>query len=104
MSEDKVITVADLSNARACPKETGLFKELFGEGGPLTYEKAMGSALKFDWPFAARHLLTERQQHYFRAIIAADFRQIARGTDQNQDKRRRSMCKAFYLAWNSPEV
>lgn len=100
---DKSITVADLAAGGACVPETTLFKEMWGEGGEMTYEKVMASALKFDWLFAAQHLLTTQQQRHFRAQVTADFRQIRPDRDADQSRRRRAMAKAFWLAWNSPE-
>jgi hypothetical protein len=103
MSEDRPITLADLAAAGACVTETAIFKDHWGDGNVLTYERCMSEALTFDWPFAARHLLTDLQERHFRALIAVDFRHIPVGSDPTQEKRRRAMCRAFYKAWNSPK-
>ena len=99
---DRPLTTADLAEAGACMKETTLFKEIFGEGNICTYERVMSVALKFDWPFAARHLLTEAQQRHFKTLIALAFKNIDSRSDRTQEKRRRAMANAFYKAYNGP--
>lgn len=100
---DRPLMLTDLQAGGACKKETQLFIDKFGEGNEATYERVMSVALTFDWMFAARHLLSDAQQRYFRAQIVSEFRNIRPDRDADKSRRKRAMAKAFWLAWNSRE-
>jgi len=101
---DKVLTLAAIKAAHPCNRDPALFTQLFGDEVEVTYEGIMKVAIQFDWPFAARHLLTEKQNHFFNAICLASFRAIDRQTEDRKTKRQRAMAAAFYRAYNSPET
>lgn len=97
------LTIEHLTNARACPRDTALFRKHFADGNECTLDRVMSVALVFDWNFAARHLLTERQRKYFRAQMIGAFRRISRTGDGDKVKRRTAMARAFYHAYNGIE-
>ena len=99
----KHLTIQNLKAAHACSVETARFAELFGEGNEVTHERVMSVAQKFDWMFAATHLLTKRQYMYFRVLILNASRGLRRLNDPDQSKRRKALANAFYLAYNSRE-
>lgn len=100
----RTLTIEHLSQARACPRETAIFKRLFGDGNECTLDRCMEAAPHFDWVFAAHHLLTPKQQAAFKANVMAGFRQVRRMADRDKQKKRRAMAHAFFKAFNSPEA
>lgn len=92
-----------LVDARACPHETALFREMFGDGDECTLERCLQAAPHFDWIFASRRLLTAKQYAHFRALIVAATRQLKRVADKGGEKRRRAYAQAFFQAFNGPE-
>lgn len=98
------LTLDQLKQGRACPRETKIFVEAFGEGNECTHERVMSVAQKFDWPFAAKILLTPRQQEHFRTLVLAFSRGLRRINDPTQSRRRVALAEAFYKAYHGPEV
>lgn len=97
------MTAAQLVANKACGRETAIFIEHFGDGNEVTEERVMSVALLFDWPFAAKILLTPRQQQEFRTRTLAASRGLRRIKDPDQSKRRQAMAFAFYKAYNGPK-
>jgi len=51
------VTVAKLKRLNACSEQVRLFAELFPDGVDVTEALCVAHADKFDWDWAARHLL-----------------------------------------------
>lgn len=95
--------LADLTNNGACRPSREAFASLYGEeGNVVTEERVMQGALVFDWVFASKELLTERQQDTFRALMLQGFRFLSRVNDPTKEKRKKAMALAFFKAYNSP--
>ena len=54
-----IITLEQLKEHNACVQQLHLFKELFGEEVKVTVEKCLEYYNKFDWVWAAKHLLSD---------------------------------------------
>ena len=101
--ELRSMKLADLADNGACRPSREAFTRLYGpEGNVVTEERVMAGALDFDWLFASKNLLTERQQDMFRALMLQAFRFLSRVNDPAKEKRKQAMALAFFKAYNSP--
>src|SRR3990167_3989263 len=53
----KLLTLQQLQDHRACRDQIQLFRELFGESAIVTVKACVAVADKFNWEWAAGHLL-----------------------------------------------
>lgn len=97
------ITLDDLKRRYACNRDTALFKEKFGTEVPFTEEGVAAVALDFDWAWGAAHLLTPRQQRFFKQKMLLSFRDLNRGRDPDKSRRKKAMAHAFFLAYTLPK-
>ena len=67
-----IITLKQLTDARACSEQVALFEATFGDSVNVTVAKARKVAGKFDWCFAVRFLDDEGSAAYEAAMAPAD--------------------------------
>lgn len=100
---ERIMKLTDLVNNGACRPSREAFKRLYGEdGNVVTLDRVMAGALEFDWIFASKQLLTDKQEAMFKALMLQSFRFLGRVNDPTQEKRKKAMALAFYKAYNSP--
>ena len=66
-----IITLKQLTDARACSEQVALFEATFGDSVNVTVAKARKVAGKFDWYFAVRFLDDEGSAAYKAAMAPA---------------------------------
>ena len=67
-----IITLKQLTDARACSEQVALFEATFGDSVNVTVAKALKVAGKFDWHFAVLFLDDEGSAAYEAARAPAD--------------------------------
>ena len=67
-----IITLKQLTDARACSEQVKRFEATFGDSVNVTVAKARKVAGKFDWNFAVLFLDDEGSAAYKAAMAAAD--------------------------------
>ena len=68
----KTITASQLAKLGACHEQLATFRDLFGSGVAPTLELCLTHASRFEWDWAAEHLLTApARAEYHKADAAA---------------------------------
>src|SRR3990167_2306304 len=80
----KLLTLQQLQDHRACSDQIQLFRKLFDESAIVTVKACVAVADKFNWEWAARHLL--------KAIARAEYNRV-------KDPARKKYYWVVDLAW-----
>ena len=72
------VTLAMLKAKHACADQVRLFESLFKEGGDVTQEKCLAVADKFDWDWAAQHLLPASARAEYERVTATAWAEYER--------------------------
>jgi len=67
-----IITLKQLTDARACSEQVALFEATFGDSVNVTVARARKVSGLFDWDFAVRFLDDEGKAAYEAAVAPAD--------------------------------
>ena len=68
------ITLELLVKKNACSDQVELFNEMFPEGVNVTQELCLIHVMRFNWDWAAEHLLNEGKYEYYLGVRASSYR------------------------------
>ena len=97
----RILTLDQLIQAKACQEQVNLFKELFGSEVKVTVRKAQSVASKFDWNFAAAHLLSSSgytEYDKVRAPALSEYKKVCAPAWAEYDKVCATTFAALYIS------
>jgi hypothetical protein len=102
------LSLKTLQEKQACQDQVELFEKLFGQESEVTEEACLSVVDKFDWDWAAHHLLTSAAwAKYYRAAELAWWTEYLRETiywrlsNMKRTSYYRAAARAFARAYNS---
>ena len=97
----KTLSLSRLRKLKACEPQVKLFADLFGDSAVVAPELCALHAEKFDWGWAAAHLLTPAQRSTYDAALADAGRIYDAATDEPGRIYCAATADAFCTAYNS---
>ena len=93
--------IQTLIDKGACANQVELFRSTFGDSVNVTQKLCVSVADKFNWAWAAQHLLTPKANAEYDRVEAPAWAEYKRVTAQAWAEYDRLMARAFAKGYNS---